>query len=255
MNDVAIPETPGSGINAPHENDDDPAAFFGDDPDAAEEPSLMPEDDPDGGEPAVDDTEPDTEPEMDPDEGEPGESEKQQPPKPASGEATAGQAFSEDGETIGEVGGASERAAADEPDPTTARTAGDAAAPSAGEPAPPRPPAAASAKTPSASEPAAPPKNGPRGYVVIREIALTTEYLEHFAKQLEEGKDPHKVYLVLEPKVEARNPAPVLTGAFKKHYKRLGQPLRLAAIPLSMWNLRSLSIKPKIIDENIAIED
>jgi hypothetical protein len=216
----AIPAAPGTGVNAPHPGDEDPEDFFGDDPENGEEKSLMPAD----GE---------TISEVPPEGAEPAEDvERDPPPKPVSGEALEGQTFSEDGEGVSVVG-----------------TAGES------EKLPPEEPAAAAegAKEPPAAETATV-KNGPRGYVVIREIELGKEYLEHFLKEIEEGKDPHKVCMVLEPRVEARNPTPVLTGAFKKHYKRLGQPLRLAAIPLSMWNIRTLSLKPKIIDDNIAIE-
>jgi hypothetical protein len=219
---AAIPATPG--VNAPHPNDEeDPANFFGDDPENEEEKSLMPDD----GE---------TISEVPPEEPEPAEDVERDPPPPksVSGEALAGRTFSEDGKEVSVVGTAGEAPTALDPEPATA-----------GE----------DAKVPPAPGTTTVVKNGPRGYVVIREIELGKEYLEHFLKEIEEGKDPHKVCMVLEPKVEARNPAPVLTGAFKKHYKRLGQPLRLAAIPLSMWNIRTLSLKPKVIDDNIAIED
>lgn len=226
----AIPAAPGTGVNAPHPADEDPEDFFGDEPKEEGEKSLMPE-------------EGETLSEVPAEEAEPAEDVQRDPaPKPVSGEALEGQTFSEDGEEVSVVGTAGESEklglSPEEPKPE------------------PEPAAAAEgAKEPPAAETPAPVKNGPRGYVVIREIELNKGYLEHFLKEIEEGKDPRKVCMVLEPKVEARNPTPVLTGAFKKHYKRLGQPLRLAAIPLSMWNIRTLSLKPKVMDDNIAIED
>jgi hypothetical protein len=256
MTPSAVPPAPGeSAVNAPHPEDEDPADFFGEDGEGgAEERSLMPEDDENAageeaageeaaGEPGEEQaageaaeaaadaaTEEEAATEDPPPADVPGDGAQTAPsadraPAPAAGEALAGQQFSEDGETqreVDEKGGA-------------------------------RPSDAGSGSKEPAE--AAVAKNGPRGYVVIREIALDKKFLEFFAKQLEDGKGPHTVYMVLEPKVEARNPAPVLTNAFRKHFKRLGQPLRLAAIPLSMFNVRTLSIKPKVIDENIAIED
>lgn len=235
------PPTPAAPINAPHPDDDDPAAFFGDeDPQEGAAPSLMPEED-EGAAPT--------------------------PPKPVSGEALEGQTFSEDGETIAEVPptDAAERAKWEAKQVAQAEAAEatedlDEEEDVQRDPAP-----AKSAETTADGSPAAAQdagetpapasvKSGPRSYVVIREIELTSQYIDHFAKALEEGKPPHKIYMVLESR-EARSPNPVLTGAFKKHMKRLGQPLRLAAIPMSYWNLKTLSLKPKVVDDNIEIED
>jgi hypothetical protein len=246
---VAVPPTPGSGPNAPHPDDDDPAAFFGDgEGDAAgEEKSLMPEE---GDEAAAH-------------------------PEPATGEATPGQTFTEDGEKIDEVAAGDAvveepAAAAEETEQALAPVGQGAEDPEqaaehaewqaeqdrkAAEAATAVPRDAGDKPPPASTEEPKAAAAGPRGYVVIREVALTQEYVDFFAKALAEGKEPQKVYMILEDKVEARNPNPVLTGAFKKHAKRLGEPLRLAAIPLTMWKLRTLSMKPKVIDNNIAIED
>lgn len=262
----SIPATPGSGPNAPHANagEDDPSKFFGEDEDNDQEPSLMPEEE---GAADVEIDEPGDEPDDEP--------VVARPPVPATGEALPGQQFSEDGEQQREVGATAEvvepepeAEAEPQPEEKVEEKVEEAAPTSASSEAPGEAAGAESAaaekagaaagegeKEPPATTAATQAKNGPRGYVVVRELELTGQFLEHFQKELEEGKEPRKVYMVLEPKVEARNPAPVLTAAFKKHYKRLGQPLRLAAIPLSMWNVKSLSIKPKVIDENIAIED
>lgn len=255
MPPTAIPDTPGtgteteeeqtseepvSGINAPHPDDHDPADFFGDDePTSEDSPSLMGDDEPD--EEPVD---------------EPVGEEKEKAPKPASGETIRGQTLSTDGEkaqVVDEDGGVKDLPVEEGPvDPLDAPTAGEKDAPSAEQ----EPQAAAASGEPPADDTAAAAtKNGPRGYVVLREITLTKDYLDLFIKEQEEGKDARKVYVVLESKVESRNPQPVLMQTFKKHARRLGQPLRLAAIPLSMWKIRTLSVKPRVINDNIEIED
>lgn len=245
-------------MNAPHPDEANPEDFFGDGPDAAEERSLMPDE---GDENAAEEAA--EEPVAEGDADEPNEEEQpaasERAPAPASGVALPGQQLSEDGEEQAEVGPDGEKvelppASEDGPGPTDALGDGEQPAPSAGAEQQPQP-AAGGEGEPPAETASAPPKNAPRGYVVVREVALTRDFLGFCVKALEEGKDPFTVYMVLEPKVEARNPAPVLTAAFKKHHKRLGPVLRLAAIPLSMWKVKTLSLKPKVIDDNIAIED
>lgn len=262
MTPTAIPPEPGTGVNAAHPDDDDPSKFFGDDNEGegeGEQPvSLMPDDDDGeaaaeaaaGGEPDANDADGEQEQEQE----QPGDGER--PPQPAGGiEPTSGQQFDE-GTGQREVTG--DGAAAPAAESTAEEPA--VAAPAAESAAEPQPaaavasPAEQGSKEPPAEPQAAKPANGPRGYVVLREVELTHEFLEHFLKELDAGKDPRTAYFVLEPKVESRNPTPVLQAAFKKHHKRLGEPLRLGAIPLSMFKIRSLSLKPKVIDDNIVID-
>lgn len=241
MTSAALPPAPGeSAINTPHPEDQDPADFFGDDgAENGAEHSLMPEEGAAEEEQesaaeegaAQEEQPPEPQGEGAGEEPPPAPAEHPKAPEPSIGQALEGQQFDE----------------GDGPKEVTSTGGVEAESPAAQE-------QAAGGKGAATDEAASTKKNGPRGYVVVREILFTQDYVDHFAKQLEEGKDPHTIYMVLEPKVEARNPTPVLMSAFKKHHKRLGQPLRLLAIPLSVWKVRTLELKPKVIDDNISID-
>jgi hypothetical protein len=247
-----------SDINKPHENDEDPADFFGDGDDDLALPTIEPAD----------------------------------APAPASGEVTEGQTLIA-GDEIAEVGASigdipakgpvappeDDEPKAEEPkaaeEPPEPESIGQAAARAAGEkgeetrdeaiaryqkdaetqPEPAKPEKAEKKRGRRSSGQTSEVTNGPRGYVVIREIELTREFIDVFVKELDAGKDPRKIYMVLQSRVEARNPAPVLLQAFRKYAKQLGQPMRLAAIPESMWKIKTLAVKPRVIEDNIEIED
>ncbi|GAC1524667.1 MAG: hypothetical protein NVS3B1_12720 [Marmoricola sp.] len=211
-----------SPINKPHVDESDPAAFFGDAPDVPE-PTLT-------GDGSIAPPEEKSEIEVEREKVLSGLREQQ------------------------ESAGAQEPPPAPEHRPTPAE---GLQAPGGEPPAPP------AAQTPPASPPARTARGTadlPRTYAVLREVELGAPMLKALLDEIENGGKPRTAFLTLEAAHPGRSPKQVAKDVFKKHHKRLGvglrdqPPLVLFAIADSSWQRMPVSVKPRVIDDNIEID-